>query len=261
MRCPLRDGAQTAGVRRAGALMALVAAAVLLVGCSGSSHPTSATGSSSTPSPSPTTRSVYDVPCPNPEGRDCLGLVAAGTYTTQIFDPTLSYTVPAGWANMEDTPGNFLLLPPKQSLEGVNAGTSDYIGVYTSVFPVNGCDTPDGDVVTPAQYVRWMTKNPGLVVTGDQAVSVGGLSGRVVDLRVAKTWKETCEGSNIPTVTLESGSSPSSLIHGILKGMAWRMYLLSYHGSVLAVEVDDIHDAHLLDTYSNVVNTFDFHQS
>jgi hypothetical protein len=241
MTCPTLRG-------RRWLVLVLTALALSVSGCSGSSDPTAA-GSSSTPSGSDASPSTHDVPCPNPEGRDCLGPIAAGTYTTQIFDPTLTYTVPAGgWENMEDTPGNFLLLPPHQSLPGVNAGTSDFIGVYTSVFPVNGCDTPDGDVTTPAQYDRWMRNNPGLI-------------GRVVDLHVVKTWKKVCEGSSTPTVTLEAGSSPSSLVHGINKGMAFRMYLLGYHGSVLAIEVDDIHDAHRLDAYSQVVGTFNFHQS
>jgi hypothetical protein len=246
-------------VRHTRSYMAFVLLGLVVSACSGGSHPNPAT--SSPPTPSPTSKSVYDVPCPNPEGRACLGPIAAGTYTTQIFDPTLTYTVPTGWANMEDTPGNFLLLPPGQSLEGVNAGTSDYIGVYTSVFPVNGCDTPTANVTTPAQYDRWIDNNPGLKATNDHAVTVGGLTGRVVDLRVVKTWKKVCEGSRLPQVTLEAGSSPSSLIHGILKGMAWRVYLLSYHGGVLAIEVDDIRDAGRLDAYSTVVAAFNFHQS
>ncbi len=61
-------------------------------------------------------------------------------YTTTMFEPTLTYSVPEGWSNMEDLPGNFLLLPPGSTLEGVNAGTSDYLGVYTSVVPPGHCN-------------------------------------------------------------------------------------------------------------------------
>ena len=71
--------------------------------------------------------------CPNSEGGQCLGKLKAGTHKTVVFRPTLTYTVPAGWTNFEDTPGNFLLVPARGALPGVNAGTSDFIGVYTSV--------------------------------------------------------------------------------------------------------------------------------
>lgn len=71
--------------------------------------------------------------CPNPEGHACLGPIAAGTYSTSVFRPQITYTVPAGWSNLEDTPGNFLLVPPGFDLPGVNRGTSDFIGIYASV--------------------------------------------------------------------------------------------------------------------------------
>jgi hypothetical protein len=59
-------------------------------------------------------------------------MVEAGTYDTVLFQPSLAYTVAAGWANFEDEPGNFLLVPPNGDLGGANAGTSDFIGVYTN---------------------------------------------------------------------------------------------------------------------------------
>jgi hypothetical protein len=230
-----------------------------LAGCAAGAT-THAAGKTSTAAPASTPTQPH---CPNPEGMNCLGQLAGGTYTTQTFDPKLSYTVPAGWSNMEDMYGNFLLLPPGQPLAGVNPGTSDYIGVYTSVYPVNGCSTPDGDVTTPAAYLRWLQRNRGLAVSSAHAVKLGGLAGYVADLRIAKNWRGVCEGSSLPTVTVESGSSPtaSDLIHGILKGSAMRLYLFAYHGGVLSVEIDDVHDAHHLDSYSAVASHFDFHQA
>ena len=89
------------------------------------------------------------------------------TYTTEIFTPPLTYSVPDdGWFNYEDQPGNFLLVPPGNTLDGVNAGTSDVIGVYTSVVAsrcsgVSGsCDTErvPGVPATPAAITSWIRR-------------------------------------------------------------------------------------------------------
>ena len=67
--------------------------------------------------------------------------MTAGTYATTEFQAGVAYTVPDGWANYEDLPGNFLLVPPSGTLEGVNAGTSDYIGMYDGIAPASAnCD-------------------------------------------------------------------------------------------------------------------------
>jgi hypothetical protein len=47
--------------------------------------------------------------CPFVDGGTCLEAIDAGTYTTTTFQPSITYTVPDGWLNREDLPGNFLL--------------------------------------------------------------------------------------------------------------------------------------------------------
>ena len=196
----------------------------------------------------------------------CLGALKAGTYSTRTFGPQLSYTVPDGWTNEEDMYGNFLLLPPGQLLAGVNPGTADYIGVYTSVYPVKpgpDCSTPDGDITTPAQYLSWLQRNRGLTVTAAHPVTVGGLSGKVADVRLSKSARSVCKGDDKPSVSFEAGATPTSsdLVHGITKGTAVRLYLLAYQGGTLAIEIDDVKDAGHLDSYSKVAQTFNFHQA
>ena len=71
--------------------------------------------------------------CPDPEGQKCLGKLAPWRYKTAVSSPTVTYKVLRGWTNFEDTPGNFLLVPSRGDLPGVNAGTRDFIGIYTSV--------------------------------------------------------------------------------------------------------------------------------
>jgi hypothetical protein len=62
-----------------------------------------------------------------------LGALSAGTYSSSVFQPAITYRVPAGWGNFEDLPGNLLLIPPGGKLSGVDPGTSDYVGVYPRI--------------------------------------------------------------------------------------------------------------------------------
>jgi hypothetical protein len=75
---------------------------------------------------------------------------------------------------------------------------------------------------------------------------VGGLSGVVVDVSVRPSATlPTCrDGSASVTVeVLFSGVPPSSLDHGVIPRMTMRLYLLSYQRGILAIELDDIHEA------------------
>jgi hypothetical protein len=178
-----------------------------------------------------------------------------------VFHPAVTYTVPAGWKNFEDTPGNFLLVPPDGNLAGVNGGTSDFIGIYTSVGPPNGCEegVAPGVLATPAGYRGWATDQPGFRNPGFRHVSVGGLSGLVADLRLARGWSKPCFYSNgLPVQPMITGLGVSSLDHNVLPGQVTRLYLMNYLGGALAIEVVDIKDAHHLPAYSKVVRALRF---
>src|SRR3954452_11133974 len=180
----------------------LAASVLLLGGCSGGSPATSTLASAAVDGASPVpsasaapVASTLDAPpavgsspttvassaaarrCPNPEvglGNECLGPVAAGTYTTQLFSPTLTYTVPDGWANLEDTAGNFLLLPPGSELTGVNTGASDYPGVYTYVVAPERCTGRyDPNVKrTFDGLLAWLKADPAITLTNVHEVTV-----------------------------------------------------------------------------------------
>jgi hypothetical protein len=240
--------------------------ALLFVGCGGT-PPTPSAVSVSSPTSQPTATASIPPPCTNPEGGVCLNTVKAGTYTTVTFTPQLTYTVPDDWQNLEDTPGNFLLVAPGYSLEGVNVGGSDYIGVYTSVKAQNReCDTEEEagsdqpDVAqTPEAMASEFQKRPGLVTSQAKPVTIGGLSGLVMDLRMAPDWKGTCFYSNgQPVVQLIGGVAPSGLDHGLGPGLSMRLYLLKRGDTTLAVEIDDFADGAHLDTYSKIVDKFTF---
>jgi hypothetical protein len=231
-------------------LLALLAVVVAGCGADGSEEASSAT-------PRATPAKTAERPaCPNPEGGACLGQLKAGTYRTTVFSPRITYRVPGGWQNFEDTPGNFLLVPPGQSLEGVNAGTSDFVGVYSAVAAAaQDCSEAPAPNVreTPAAIARWMTRLPGANATTPRPVKVGGLRGVVLDLSMAKGWKQTCSwAGDTPVVLLIVGVPPSSLTHGLIPGLAFRLYLLRHGNNTLAIEVDDVTGGHRLTRYATV---------
>ena len=186
--------------------------------------------------------------CRNPtDGSAC----RTHSYHTQGLAPTLTYRVPTkGWFNEEDLAGNFLLVPPGNDLEGVNAGTSDMIGVYTSVAPSRLTSTGQCDISmvrgvrpTPAAMAAWFSARPNLVVSKPRAVTIDSLRGVSIDLRTrpgARLESCTDSGQKVEVAGLFSGLDPSSLDHGVVPGMTMRLDLLAYRHGVLAIEIDDI---------------------
>jgi hypothetical protein len=192
--------------------------------------------------------------CPNPEGGGpCIGRLQAGkTYTTQWFIPQITYRVDqAGWANYEDLPGNFLLVPPGNDLAGVNAGTSDFIGVYTAIQPTHLTDPASctfepvpGKWNSPRAVAGYFYHHPLLVTSRPVPVSVGGLNGFVVTSRIKPgSTLDRCtfdDGTFIELAGTFSGIPPSYLDHTLIPDMTMRLFLLSFNDHVLAIEVDDI---------------------
>jgi hypothetical protein len=199
--------------------------------------------------------------CPNPAGGLCLGRLTAGGYHTQAFRPGLRYVVPGGWQNMEDLDANVELLPPRSALSGVDAGTADYIGVYRDVTLEDGCDTGPvpGLADTPAGMMQHLRRRPDLVVARVRTVRIGGLTGQVADRRQRPTWRRTCPYSDgRPLSSVLVGIADHGLDHPIVPKQTMRLYLLAFHGTVIAVEVEDVRSAGHLAAYSRVVSTFRF---
>lgn len=168
--------------------------------------------------------------CP-PHGGACLGPLDAGTYTTSVFSPAITYTVPEGWTNGEDLLGNFLL-----QLES----DPRYLGIYRNVAAPFKCyERPDPDVGQSVDALsEWLTRHPGLETTKPKPVSVGGLDGVYLDISLAESWTVTCPYSaGQPVVPFIIGGGPSSLHHVILPGFEERLYLLAYEDGNIAIEV------------------------
>lgn len=183
------------------------------------------------PTPETTTTTVSVPRCPNPHGGECLGVLDAGTYSTRSMHPEITYTVPAGWENIEDLPGNFLLQ---------QRGDQRYLAVYQNVRIPAECNEEWADGVGESvdDLVAWYTAHPGIVSTEPETVSLGGLSGVSLDLSLDPAWTGTCDYSDgLPIVPILIGGLESSLHHVLLPGFQERLYLLEWSGGNMVIEV------------------------
>lgn len=145
----------------------------------------------------------------------------------------------------------------------MNNGTSDYIGIYTSIAVAKSwCGDGPGTIHTPAAFAAWLRRQPGMDVTPPKQVAVGGLRGYVVTIRVAKGWTKPCSwshGQPAADTSVLAGlpPSPNGLMQGVFGPGIMRLWLLGYDGGTLGVAVNAITDR-TLDAYSRVAETFRF---
>jgi hypothetical protein len=203
--------------------------------------------------------------CTQPFGGTCLGEIPAGKHTTRSFKPAMTYTAPVGWTNFNDHEGSFGLVPPGGDWENsaLDNGKTDRVAVLQKVAPTGSrCGDDAAPVRSAAAFARWLVNNPALSVTGPKPVTVGGLSGFVVDLRVRPGWTKTCPWSHgFPAAQIIHGALPTDpgLIDTVLPGrFVMRLYLLDYNRATLGIEIDEIEGSAKLDTYSAFVKTFRF---
>jgi len=253
-------------------VMALTVLLALVLGAC-SDDPTSPDSAAAATSPSETPIATPPPPsCPNGEGGSCLGPLRPGKpYTTVEFSPAITYEAPSeGWRNFEDLYGNFLLVPPGNDLEGVDAGTSDYISVFRGVLPTTltsprcGADWPLGTEAgpTPQEMVNYYRSQKNLDVSNVHKAKVGGRSGVVLDLQAAPGLPlDHCRegGTKVEVNQVISGIEGSSFDHGVINDMTMRLYLLRDHERVMGIEITDIHAAPgTVDTMSRVAESLRF---
>jgi hypothetical protein len=198
--------------------------------------------------------------CPIPQSGPCLGKLTAGRYTSGDFRPRLTFRVPAGWANYLDMSGLYLLQPPGAQPPG-NSIAGGFIGLETSVAPeAFDCKSPVGGVrTTPSAIAAWITKQRGLVISDRHAVTLGGLHGIVLDVRMAHGAKGCLSsGATVPAVPLLVGVGPSSFDHEVAPGSVERHYLLGYKGGTLDVGLIDTSGGRHLAAYAVIARTFLF---
>lgn len=231
-------------------LAVLLAVTVLATACGAGSGPSSSVAASApgtTASPSPTelplamprpTDQPTDGTCES--GVSCLGLLGPGTHSTRVFTPRLTFTLPSGgWENISDEVGIFQLLS--------TTAPGDVIAFFRNPRPVNPDKNPAlGVAATAEAYAAWLASNDQLAVTPAREVTIGGLKGLVLDIRVAPT--ATARDPSCPTRTcvpiLEGADSsakpPWSWDWGSAGLETQRLYLVAAPVGLIAIFVDSL---------------------
>jgi hypothetical protein len=177
--------------------------------------------------------------CPNPEGGTCLGPLTPGTHTTKTFSPKITYTVPRGWFNEEDLPGNFALYQASD--------TDPTHGVRLNVFRQARASRACDEAIDPrvghsaADLVRMLESKRSLLVTDKHRVTVDGLHGWSVDLTV-KPGRGDCTDPELPGFRF----TPTVIGNGIsqfwwsLSDSSTETYIFLdwHHDNLLIVESD-----------------------
>jgi hypothetical protein len=198
------------------------------------------------------------------ESDDCLGdLVAAGSFSSQYIDPrvatggaweprfgALTFTVPDGWANSSDWPTTFTLTPSADyALETSKGPAVDtFHEIAVQVHPAAAvqnaaCTNQQNTTVarTVDGLIGWVAGQRALVVSKATPITIGGLSGRYVDVKLAKDWTGTCPGSTKPAATflMLADGTDSDWSWGIQGAEQERLIFLDLgDGNVVLIGVD-----------------------
>ncbi len=224
-------------------------AALLLAGCASGAGTPSATGATASATPtgsiaiaSPSEAGLGSIPRPTGETIDgtcdgdasCLGLLDAGEHTSGGFQPTLTFTVPAGWANLEDRQGVFTLLP------------LDIPGDAIILFGKPQATEDDGRIVSGADnstaglaaYLRGRTDLDVSATT----TRIGGVEAQQLDIAIRPGTIAKARGCEVAVcVTFASGRGKTWDYQAGLAGTERaRVYLVDAAGTTTLIVVDSL---------------------
>lgn len=183
----------------------------------------------------------------------------AGTHTSTVFQPAVTFTVPDGWMLATDTADYLQLRPAGQEIIGIHL----FRGVAAaSQDPTCPIAAEPGVGTTSTELVTWMRGLAGLTVSSPAMATVGGLRGVSIDIGIAQARTQSCPFANgLPTVPLivEPGTGLRWVLAG---GERLRMYLLDLpDGGTLIVDIDDFDGAQfdaLISAASPIVKGLEF---
>jgi hypothetical protein len=186
----------------------------------------------------------------------CLGLLDAGEHTTVGFQPTMTFSVPAGWANPEDRQGIFTLLPISIPGDAIVA------------FGKPQATGNDGRIVTGADnsaagLAAYLGGRPDLDVSTATA-KVGGVDAYRLDVAIRPGTVAKARGCEVNVcVMLASGRGVTwdySLVLGGTERM--RLYLVDTAGATVLIVADSLDGATFADITSMadpIVASMTFH--
>jgi hypothetical protein len=173
------------------------------VGGAASPAVSSAPSPSASPSPPPATQSASPsasaaYPAWFTGDRTGAGILPSGSRATTSFVPAFTFTVPEGWVNSSDEIAVFGLFPdsPANAAEYAASGSLAHeIGLLRYGSPYWYCDAwEDHPGTTVAETVSSLVATEAIDTSEPVDVTIGGLTGKQVDIRLDPDWTETCPG-------------------------------------------------------------------
>lgn len=163
-----------------------------------SASPTLLASPAASPSPSAAPSTSVLFPSWYTGGGNGAGILSAGSHTTRSFSPGFTFTVPDGWVNSSDEANLFGLFPDSPANQA-EFGRSERLAQEFFMGPQNDpyftCDAwEDNQGATAAEIVTAVVANEALATSEPVDVTIGGLTGKQIDLQLDPGWTESCPG-------------------------------------------------------------------
>jgi hypothetical protein len=144
--------------------------------------------------------------CPDGRGT-CAGALVAGTHRSTSFQPSLVYSVPAGWINTDDVDGGFRLV--RLNGNGRGAYVETVIEIYRDPTPAcPPCAAPPPTAgATVETLARWLRSHGARAVSAPTPVTIGGLAGTALTITSVPTAAGDCGHPNAAAAPL-FGTAP-----------------------------------------------------
>ena len=152
-----------------------------------------------TVAPTPSASAAPSASSPVPSGYPISGLLPAGNHATKSFTPRFTFTTPEGWINDGDTSAYYSVFPDTAANRAEFARTGNtaqgIIVASNLPRPYLLCESwEDNRGATAAAMVAAVMANPALATLGVTDVTIGGLTGKQLDVGLNPTWTQTCPG-------------------------------------------------------------------
>jgi hypothetical protein len=210
---------------------------ILVTSCSGETGAETPSETVEPASPTPSVHVLAEADCPH---YDCQGPLELGRYQATYFDPEIAFEITSpGWT--WNYVGNFQMLATDESADGFGADAINFF--LDPVIAAQDCeDGPEPGVERSVDdLVAWLQAAPGLTTSEGTPITVGGLDGVRLDLKVAPEWDRPCFYSDgKPVVPLiYSSAFPGGYNWAISRPTSMRWYVLDAGNRVLIVDIED----------------------
>lgn len=195
---------------------------------------------SATPSVSTATgvRTLEESDCPD---YSCQGPLEPGGYRATYYDTDIAFEITSpGWT--WDYSGNFVI--EAAPAEGPYSPDGIYFFLDPTIASQDCQDASEPGVGRSADAIAaWLEAAPGLAVSDPEPVTVGGLRGVRLDIRLDPSWKKPCFYSDgQPTVPLIFSGADIGGYNWSISGpepAIWRWYILDSDQGAIIVDIED----------------------